>query len=430
MPDCLRIGSVPVHPFYADPTSVLTDCLEGRRPWNPAMGDLAELALHTWQNALHEAFYLWVNGLDLFKPARLLYPLWDRSPPGALARLARLTAALSRKDPGAVRATTAALQAGPYGHPAVDAQVLAAGYRDLERIAAKQPDGEPWQAVSTGIPFSPAAYQSPFASPVLVMAREGAETLDPAVGLHVHGSMATRDWIEGSSDLDTLVILPQVVAADSLRLRTVRGQLIRLLRHAYAIDPLQHHGHFVITEADLAWYPPAFFPLDLLAYTTTLTGPRRVCWRSRTWSAERKTQFVRPLRYLLDLANRGVWFRSLYTWKGFLQTILLLPTNYLSARGRQVYKRDSFDLCRAELGETFAVVDQSTAVRAAGFLKPPGAAWRRWAGVCPNPWHLGAAARLLPIRPSLYRLLSPDWLQNAATLATTMATRLEREGWL
>ena len=99
-------------------------------------------------------------------------------------------------------------------------------------------------------------------------------TKEEILGFYFHGSISTQDYVPYYSDFDTLVIVKKAVIQNQKWLRDFKKRLTKSNVFLYLLDPLQHHGHFVITEYDLEAYTQSLFPLELFKYTTELSSFR------------------------------------------------------------------------------------------------------------------------------------------------------------
>ena len=125
-------------------------------------------------------------------------------------------------------------------------------------------------------------------------------------GAYVHGSLATSDAIP-YSDFDALVILKDDVCRDARRLMEVACTLNGLRRTMFEFDPLQHHGWFVLTEADLLFYCDAYFPFELFRYSRSLVpgSSSRIQVAPRDSRREFRMVFERALDGVERKLNRG-----------------------------------------------------------------------------------------------------------------------------
>src|SRR5262245_25938389 len=92
------------------------------------------------------------------------------------------------------------------------------------------------------------------------------ESLAEAV---VHGSLGTGEEM-AYSDFDALVVLRDVVFDSSSLLVYTARRLHAARSIMYRMDPLQHHGWFVLAESHLKQYPVTYFPPELFAWSRSL----------------------------------------------------------------------------------------------------------------------------------------------------------------
>lgn len=91
------------------------------------------------------------------------------------------------------------------------------------------------------------------------------------ISIFLHGSMADLTYT-AFSDVDDLVIINQKTwyNVDSL-IQTAR-LLSQIARKYQNIDPLQHHGHWVITDFDLLLYDQSYIPLVVFDEAVLISG--------------------------------------------------------------------------------------------------------------------------------------------------------------
>ena len=155
----------------------------------------------------------------------------------------------------------------------------------------------------------------------------------------VHGSYGDFT-ITPYSDLDLVVCLSQRAVENPRHRRTLRA-LFRtlLLPLIHSVDPLQHHGAFLLwpTLADAyvqsilpavaytrAW---SVKPLNLRLNISSHPGPPKLNGLLQTITAEKR---------------RCLNARSLFFTKRFLSHIMMVPCLYFGDRGRYLHKADSF----------------------------------------------------------------------------------------
>lgn len=252
-----------------------------------------------------------------------------------IAALARLAAAPAAG--GMLPRTAAATQKTASDPWRFVAEVLAAFYSDLTEAAESLAAGN-WIEVEGPRGLESSAYTSGRRPLVLAAADRLQKTRGLFQSALVHGSYATLDELPGISDLDLLLVLTSETAGDPSALLTARQEVGTLWPILQEVDPLQHHGPFALTPADLAFYPSTFFPLPLLALSRSLAGPITP-WRLRLrpTGLTRRVTLFRAAQFL-----RHPFPNNLYRLKMHMQVALLAPAFGLQAAGRFRYKRDTF----------------------------------------------------------------------------------------
>jgi len=308
-----------------------------------------------FQLALNAALGAYLHGSDLTRVGRVLFPLLA---PARGASLQRLRAA-----------------AAPLGIvlPRDRAEALAAAFRALATLEA--PACPPRE-------FEPAPWDDRVHGAIQRLSRARARLLEAArqtgARFLLHGSFASLDFT-GYSDLDTLAILPGNVVTDAGSLRRCRRAFVATWRAVRAFDPLQHHGHFVLTEVDLDGYPDALFPVAVLERTVALSSlPPPLRLRPVPVAAIGREIFRSVAeRYLRADLARGL--ANAYRLKNDLSVFMLLPALWLQAQGRPIDKRSSFGRVYARLSP--AAVDtfrRVTEIRAAWhYVEPAAGRWLR-----------------------------------------------------
>ena len=125
------------------------------------------------------------------------------------------------------------------------------------------------------------------------------------LGFFMHGSVSTHDYVPGYSDLDTLVVVRRAVLRDPVWLADFKRRLARSTRYLFFLDPLQHHGHFVLTEYNLEAYDEALFPLVLFGHSTELSDFRAVLEFSVLRSSSLLHHWKKTLDYVCAGARGG-----------------------------------------------------------------------------------------------------------------------------
>lgn len=243
---------------------------------------------------------------------------------------------------------------------------------------------------------------------------------------YVHGSLGTCEEV-AYSDFDALAILRTETVRDPRRLAFAARHLSRALRVMLRCDPLQHHGWFVLSEADLLLYPESYLPLDSLRFARALLPETGHVLRIRRNprdepAVERLTNTLSALIARMDERQPP---RNLYALKGFLSQIMLLPALYVQARdGRGVFKRSSFALASSDFApEVWHVMNEITAIRQ-DWNQTMSPARRVLLSIA-APGRRRIARRFAPNVPAALRArLDPGFYQRVRRLLILMADRV------
>jgi len=246
------------------------------------------------------------------------------------------------------------------------------------------------------------------------------------LGAYVHGSLATGEEIP-YSDFDALV----VIRDDALREPKRRAEVTRKLRLAEGImfefDPLQHHGWFQLSEADLACYDESFLPRETFAYSRSLLPEQglQLELRVRDSVASMRDAFRKGVSGIRANLRTGRLTQDLYKLKGALSLFMLLPALYVQARdGRGIYKKLSFATARGDFtAEEWTAMDQVSAIRREWVYDL--SAFRRAVLRRPGPMRRHLMRLLAPPIPlGIRRHLNHKLLAGMDRLAQCMATKL------
>ncbi|MEW6330037.1 MAG: hypothetical protein AB1560_01115 [Pseudomonadota bacterium] len=185
-------------------------------------------------------------------------------------------------------------------------------------------------------------------------------------GAYVHGSLGTQEEVN-YSDFDALVILRNEVFESRKRLIRVATALREATRIMFEFDPLQHHGWFVTTQADLSFYSDAWLPVEALRRAKSLLPEARseIVFCVRDSASEARDAFARTARSVAAKLTEHRPPSNAYELKSLLSEFLLLPALYLQAlEGRGVFKGDSFDMARQHFtNEEWRIMDEVSDIR-------------------------------------------------------------------
>jgi len=190
-------------------------------------------------------------------------------------------------------------------------------------------------------------YSNNYLKPVLELKKFSENNLkEYLIDIHVHGSLATLDYVKGWSDFDTLVIIKKETIEDSSKLLKLRGILYKSRKFLYRMDPLQHHGHLIFTEYDFDYYCQTFFPIALFKYSKSLLNCKKFEFKLRNCRNDNIKKFRWFADYFKKIASSEDCRMSSYDLKFFLHAVTLFPAMYLQAKGLHVYKKFSFDIAK------------------------------------------------------------------------------------
>ena len=172
------------------------------------------------------------------------------------------------------------------------------------------------------------------------------------LGFYLHGSLSTKDYVKGWSDLDTLAVINKKTINNYQDLLSLRDCLYKSRRFFYLIDPLQHHSHFILTEYDLDYYPESYFPSVLFKYSKSFFNPDRINKiNTREDNIERIQALFYFVNYFRNLYSNKKYRLGSYDAKFLLHAITLFPALYLQAKGKNVYKKYSFDMAKKDFDD-------------------------------------------------------------------------------
>ncbi len=191
-------------------------------------------------------------------------------------------------------------------------------------------------------------------------------------GAYTHGSLGT-DEIINYSDFDGLVILNNYTFRSASEIFKTAVALRKSERIMRKMDPLQHHGWFIITEKELEDYPSDYFPPLLYKHVKCLTGKNNFSIKRNLTEVESKKHFLGFCKHLIQNIQKNTATTNYYDIKSMLSGFMLLPAIYLQLKHPEgVFKKDSFDLLRKELSETdYKVMDDISQIRNDWNYTPP-----------------------------------------------------------
>jgi predicted nucleotidyltransferase len=243
----------------------------------------------------------------------------------------------------------------------------------------------------------------------------------------VHGSLATGEETS-YSDFDALAILKDEVMRDPRRLAAAARRLGAAQGIMFRLDPLQHHGWFVISESQLLAYPEPYLPVSVLEAAKALFPGSEVelAIRPLDSAADSRRDFLlfgrRLLRKLETVRRPG----NLFELKSTLSAFMLLPSLYVHARdGRGVFKKYSFSTAKPDFSpEEWAVMDEVSKIRADWQYHISPA--KKWLLAKPHPVCRYFATNRGPRAPRRLKVfLNDEFYQRLAYLVEAMMAKVE-----
>ena len=189
---------------------------------------------------------------------------------------------------------------------------------------------------------------------------------DDLFGVYVHGSLGTCEEI-AYSDFDALVIIKNNVLENPGRLAYVAKKLYGARKFMHKMDPLQHHGWFVLTENDLEDYPQNYFPKELFKYAKSLFPVKGFNIKFSPDPLEQDSRapfYGLAMSMRVELENED-YPRDMYQLKGLLSRFMLLPALYcLAKNGKGIFKKFSFAEAKKDFSDpVWRIMDEVSAIR-------------------------------------------------------------------
>jgi|WetSurMetagenome_2_1015567.scaffolds.fasta_scaffold112570_2 hypothetical protein len=164
----------------------------------------------------------------------------------------------------------------------------------------------------------------------------------------IFGSLATNEQIS-YSDFDGLVIIDDTKYS-SKELKKCHKLLKKSEKIIYQIDPLQHHGWFIINKSRLSNYPQNYFPFEIFEYSKSLMGDSIEFEINLQEKTDYFTPFLKLKNHLLAIMDKRP--NNLYQLKSFLSGLMLMPSLYLQAKSKKgCNKKYSFDVAGKDFTE-------------------------------------------------------------------------------
>ena len=326
----------------------------------------ADYALRFLQNELNELLHSFVNGGFSYK-GYLLFPfIRDISKNNAKIIKKLKEIAVFLNDNGFDFSNSIEAYKNDAGKSIDFAGMLSCLYKDFSRINSKnaKPFNKPGcpELNLNGYKKSDFEYLAPLSGLKAYANRNLRQYL---AGFYLHGSFATKDYVKGWSDADTLAVVSKETIENPERLLELRGKMYYMRDFLYRIDPLQHHGSIVISEYDLDNYCKAYFPVEIFRFSKSFFREDRISKiRIRGCSSESLAKLFWFVNYFRKLNIEKNCSMSSYDAKNLLHCITLFPTVYLNAKGIFTYKKFSFSMAKKDFKKKYwEVIDYAGSIR-------------------------------------------------------------------
>lgn len=184
-------------------------------------------------------------------------------------------------------------------------------------------------------------------------------------GAFLHGSLATNEGIS-YSDFDGLVIIKNEVFKDKLRLSAVATKLSKAYSMMISMDPLQHHGWFVVTEKHCKNWPVNYFPPVLFEYSKSLlTSDINIDLTFLPAPENHKWALNRLCLSIAKHLRTKTIPQNSFQLKSILSEFMLLPSLYVQYKtGQGIYKKYSFEEASKDFTEgEWAIMNEVSQIR-------------------------------------------------------------------
>ncbi|MBW1860965.1 MAG: nucleotidyltransferase domain-containing protein [Deltaproteobacteria bacterium] len=187
------------------------------------------------------------------------------------------------------------------------------------------------------------------------------------LGAYLHGSLATLDFIPGSSDLDLVYILNHDTVKDPDALLEMRAILKETTTCFYLIDRFQHHGPYILTPKITHNYIESYLPLAVWKHSRPIIGPTVLSFDVCDSSFHREMWFRRSVQYYRRNGLEEKELTKIYDDKLFVSMATLLPSlAHAFQTGRYIRKPDALRWLRHTFSDARLIdwIDGLTKIRA------------------------------------------------------------------
>jgi hypothetical protein len=166
----------------------------------------------------------------------------------------------------------------------------------------------------------------------------------PFVWVYLHGSQGDRT-ANAFSDYDDLIII-DIEKMDKTEVKKLVKSLNRVQMRFCRLDPLQHHGHWIITKQSLNDYDESYMPLLVLQEGVVIQGPHEIRYTSnesatRTGLRTNIYNTCEAISSLYNIYEKGII--GSYKLKGLVGSFALMPAFIFQYRGEPLTKVEAIE---------------------------------------------------------------------------------------
>lgn len=314
-----------------------------------------EIIFYCFQNLTHTFLISFLHGGLLSKRHKLLYPLFIRYSPKRLLpylrNLAEVTEALKELGFAFKDSLLQIKKLMSYNREIAEIEIavlISTLYRELDQVVSNVEFDLTLHKIS--VPKIQIEKYVKQDKNYLKFVKEihdyiNVNMVDSLDGCYIHGSLGSSDYIKGYSDVDLLMVLSKTAVLSPHKLTGLRSKMLRLSKKFHFIDPLQHHGVFILTFFDVAFFPQTYFPFVLFNYSQSLLDNKgsQIHFKERNSFFERQNQCWEMYVTFQRWHEKKVKIKNLYDWKSKCQYFILSPLIYLDSKGTYLYKKEFFE---------------------------------------------------------------------------------------
>lgn len=172
------------------------------------------------------------------------------------------------------------------------------------------------------------------------------------ISVFIHGS-----WADGTnnsfSDIDNFIIINENKFTNN-KLKSLIQILNKIDMKMCRIDPLQHHGHWIVLKGDLLNYDNSYIPLFILKNAKIVVGNKNFDFFLNTSELEKRKK-KNLLATINSIRNNGELFlegkMNVYQFKAFISSISLIPPLIFQHKNIELSKKEA--ISRAD--EVFSI---------------------------------------------------------------------------